>query len=111
MIASWFAAFLFTQAVEVPIYARSLAPRPLPERLLLGAMASTLTHPLVWWLVLVPFAEHWSVGVVVAECFAVGVEALWLHLVGVPRAFAWALVANGASVVVGETSRALFGWP
>lgn len=111
VLGAWFVAFLFTEVVETPLYARALRPRPLHERVLLGAMASALTHPLVWWIVLVPFEEHRTAGIAVAEGFAVCAEALWLHLLGVRRAFGWALVVNATSVLAGETSRALFRWP
>lgn len=112
MIA-WLSAFLFTQLVEIPIYARALAPRPLMARLAIAFGASLLTHPLVWWGVLhfTTSEETYLASVVCAESFAVVVEALWLRRFGVRGAFAWSLGANAASLGLGLLSRALLGFP
>lgn len=106
MIA-WLSAFLFTQAVEVPIYLRSGASWRA------AVLASTFTHPVVWFGF--PTVQGWvhsySATVVVVEAFAIGFEALWLRSRQVKHAFFWSLGANLASVALGFTSRALFGWP
>jgi hypothetical protein len=76
-------------------------------------MASTLTHPVVWFVFPQLYERglgYWEM-VAVAETFAVGVEALWLVARGVRRALAWSLLANAASVAVGLLVRELFGWP
>ena len=49
--------------------------------------------------------------VLLAESFAIAVEALYLRAFDVRRAIAWSLLANGASVTLGLLSRAAFGWP
>lgn len=112
MIA-WVLAFLFTQAVEVPVYAAALRSRPLAGRLAIAFGASLVTHPIVWWSVLTFARDHdsyvaWSTG---AELFAVTAEALWLKLFGVSRPLPWAILANAASLGLGLGSRALFGVP
>lgn len=101
----WLVAFAATQAVEVPIYLLALRGRPWRQRLWVAFMASAITHPIAWslGLVLHPFVVH----VIVAETFAVGVEALWLRVYAVPKAFWWALTANAASVAAFIAGRSL----
>lgn len=48
--------------------------------------------------------------VLLAETFAVVTEAPWLRRFGVRHAFWWSLCANAASVAVGLSLRAVFGW-
>lgn len=101
----WLVAFAATQAVEVPIYLLALRQHPWRQRLWVAFMASAITHPIAWalGLVLRPFLVH----VIVAETFAVVVEALWLRRHGVPRAPWWALTANAASVAAFIAGRSL----
>lgn len=126
MIA-WLLAFLFTQAVEVPLYLALLRPPPrlralLPDELLparpLGRAraltaafgASALTHPVVWLAFpLVP--APYELQVVLAEAFAVLAEAWWLSRWGAPWPLLWSLAANGASLGLGLAARALWGAP
>ncbi len=121
---AWFHAFLFTQAVEVPVYYFGAKTR-VDE----GFCASALTHPFVWFFIpelfdrlylsiCAPHPSLWLaegprywIMVVLAEAFAVGVEGAYLRWLGRPRPWLWALVANMASVTIGLSSRALFGWP
>lgn len=115
-LTAWLGAFALTQLVETPIHAAALGPdRPWSRRLLLGFGASALTHPIVFlgFPRLMPghFAGDYWTAVAAAEAFAVAVEALYLSRLGVARAIGWSLLANGASVVVGQLSRAAFGWP
>jgi hypothetical protein len=117
----WLAAFLVTQAVEVPIYLVGLrgVRRSAPVRVAAAFGASAVTHPVVWFAVPALFAAAWPeawpggyvVSVAVAEAFAVAVEALGLNLLGLRRAWLWSLVANAASTTIGLTSRGLTGWP
>lgn len=113
MAWAWLQAFCVTQCVETPLYACGLAAvdKRWSRRLLWGFGASAITHPIVW------FGMPWriySYGTVyiVAECFAVSVEALYLWLLGVRpwRAWAASLLINGASVAVGECLRRFAGW-
>lgn len=121
----WLVAFVFTQAVEVPIYMLALTrlggpprlakteagpPLPLPLRLFVALAASLVTHPVVWfvWPRLVPDYLTMVLG---AEAFAVLTEALLLHLCGLRWALPLSLLANGASLGIGLASRSLFGLP
>ena len=106
-LTAWLSAFLFTQCVEMPIYARFAR-----SGWAAAFGASALTHPIVWFVIpsLVP-GDYW-VMVAVAETFAVLAEAVYLRFgFQVRRAFAWSLLANIASAGLGFTSRLLFGWP
>jgi hypothetical protein len=101
----WLVAFAATQAVEVPIYVLALREHAWRQRLWVAFMASVITHPIAWAMgfVLHPFVLH----AIVAETFAVVVEALWLRRHGVPKAVWWALTANAASVAVFIAGRSL----
>jgi hypothetical protein len=107
-------AFVITQVVEIPVYERALrlsAPgreRSLWLRLAIAAAASTITHPVVWFVI--PRLEPWALYAVVAETFAVAAETLWLRWFGVERAFWWALLANALSVGIGVLVRNTVGW-
>jgi hypothetical protein len=126
----WLLAFLFTQAVEVPIYARALAgTRWARHALLIAFGASAITHPIVWFVIphlwsdlylalLAPHpalhlarTAHYVGMAILAETFAVAVEAIYLRRFGPRRALVWSLAANGASVTLGLLSRAAFGLP
>lgn len=122
-ILAWLWAFLFTQAVEVPIYValmrrapgpRATPPQHIEEQIALGFWASAITHPIVWFVIpQIPSASYWTM-VVRAEGFAVVVEGLYLYSIrafGLRRAMLFSLIANMASVGLGFTSRALFDWP
>ena len=120
-LGPWLSAFLFTQAVEVPIYLRPLSGRSWSARVCLAFGASALTHPIVWFtfpelfLGATPLmsrgpSSYWAM-VVAAEGFAIVAEALYLRSLGARRSLAWALLANLASVCLGLLSRALLGWP
>lgn len=107
-LAAWLPAFLLTEAVEAPIYRHAAGAR-WPAALL----ASAWTHPLVWFAFPVLFegALGYVPMVVLAEAFAIGVEAAWLAHRGVRRPIVWSAVANGASVGVGLALRWVVGWP
>jgi hypothetical protein len=120
----WLWAFLFTQAVEVPIYVLGLRAR-FPE----AFGASTITHPLVWFVIppacerlyfalLAPhpalrFSEmerYWGM-VVLAETFAILAEAGYFRLLHHRKALRWSLAANLASVTLGMACRYWLGFP
>jgi hypothetical protein len=115
VLIPWLSAFLFTQCVEVPIYAKLAKSGLLP-----AFGASALTHPIVWFVIpplwrsaLPPpwDASYWGM-VAAAETFAVVVEAIYLgYGFRVKRALAWALLANVSSCGLGFLSRWMFGWP
>ncbi|GMU62248.1 MAG: hypothetical protein AMXMBFR34_40110 [Myxococcaceae bacterium] len=106
-MASWLIAFTFTQAFEVPVYLRATG------NWRTAFLASALTHPAVWFLfpaLLDHGLTYWPM-VGAAEAFAVGAEALWLFVNGVPRALLWSFLANTASCVGGLLLRDAFGVP
>ena len=110
---AWLGAFLFTQLVEVPIYALALRGR-WAVRVGVAFAASLITHPFVWFgFPYVGRALHsgYWVTVAVAELFAITVEALFLHRLGLRKAWPWATVANVTSASLGLLSRYLFGFP
>lgn len=110
----WLVAFLFTQAIELPVWLWALRRGPRrpgpgasarPGRL--GAVAialgaSALTHPIVWFVFppLQPRLGYWPM-VALAEVFAVVVEALYMRAEGVRYALGWSLAANAASFGLG----------
>jgi hypothetical protein len=120
-IRAWLWAFLFTQAVEVPIWAWALrrrrraapdrAPWPVWLCLAAGFGASAITHPFVWFAFPRYGSRSYLVMVIEAESFAVGVEALYTGALGLEDALAWSVVANASSLGLGLASRAFFGWP
>jgi hypothetical protein len=115
----WLAAFLFTQAIEVPIWMTALArstPRPHPSfahRALIAFGASLLTHPLVWFVLpwLLPPALSFQTKVLFLEAFAIGIEAAYMRAFGMRYAILWSLLANTASAGIGLTLRHFFGFP
>jgi hypothetical protein len=104
-VTAWLTAFAFTQIVEVPIWRRAL-----DGRTLVAFGASTLTHPIVWFVF--PHLGL-SPGMMLLSCetFAVVVEALYMRVFGLRRALLWSLAANGASCGLGLLSRYLWGVP
>jgi hypothetical protein len=125
-IQAWFDAFVFTQAVEVPVYVVAIRhaqatgwserPRPFHWQVLLAFGASAITHPIVWYLIpgVADPRSAYTDYVVTAEAFAVLVEAFYFysfHVVWLRRALVWSLIANALSAGLGETSRRLLGFP
>lgn len=97
---TWLTAYLVTQAVEVPIYLHAGRRLSAPRRWLFAIGASTVTHPVVWFVF--PWETgSWGLCFVLAETFAVVVEGALGKWAGLKRPWFRALVANGASVVVG----------
>jgi hypothetical protein len=112
VFSMWLRAFLFTQLVEAPIVRRMLGCS-------WGAalLASTLTHPFVWF-VFPRLGRALHLGYlgtsIASELFAWLVEALYFALalkVTPRRALGVSLLANTASVCLGLVSRRLFGVP
>lgn len=108
----WFKFFLLTQLVEVPIYLFQL-PQHWKRRHLwfVACGASMLTHPIVWFGF--PWLSAELLWVYVgSECFAIGVEACFLRMMGVRWRNAWILscMANAASMVVGEGLQSATTW-
>jgi hypothetical protein len=106
-LQAWLVAFIFTQMVEVPIYAVGLR-----VRIAVAFGASAITHPIVWFVIFrfLPLSYFWLA--VSAEAFAFAVEAAYFALLfRRPRAWLWSAVANAASFGTGMLSRWLFGTP
>ena len=107
----WLAAFLFTEAAELPVYLLATRGRPLPQRLAIALGASAITHPIVWWVIpRVPWPTYTHY-FIAAEGFAVLAEALLLRACKLRHPLLWALAANATSVALGRLSRAYHGWP
>lgn len=114
-VSDWFAAFVLTLAVEVPI-AAYLLRRAEPDRLRLVVLivfANLATHPAVWYVFSQPFAVGTPEYTVAAETWAVAAEAVfyWAAFRGlsVRRAIGVAVAANAASFLAGHLVGAL--WP
>jgi hypothetical protein len=105
----WFVAFFFTQLFEMPIYWKAT------RSLRVGFFASAITHPVVWFVfpLLMEHGLDYVPMVVLAELFAVLVEAAWLRFNGMKAApsLVWSLAANAFSATMGFVSRAMFGFP
>lgn len=132
--AAWAAIFVFTQAVEIPLYVlvlrRSLEPKPsIVRAAAIGFGASAITHPVVTfviprltegifgWMAERGMSLVWSGAfrwVVLAACcegFAVGVEAIYLRAFKLRRALLWSLAVNFASAALGLCCSLSLGWP
>lgn len=98
----YLAAYLFTLAVETPLYALALRPRGGPE----GLLANATSHPLTW-LVLFPLLDGPlpAYGAFVAvEAFAVAWEAAvlrWRLRRPLPSLLLVSLFANAISLGLG----------
>lgn len=116
-MSAWLCAFLFGQALEVPVYVVALRRTrfSLAMRVLLAFVASALTHPFVWFLFprLFPDPDSYFTMAVAAETFAVLAEGVYLWHCGLDpeAALPWSLGANALSCGLGLLSRSLFGWP
>lgn len=108
---SWALALALTQLVEMPIY-RGVAR----VRWWQACSLSLVTHPVVWY-VFPPLGELAGLSFThmlwLAEAFAYLVEAALLRAYGVRwwRALAASIVANTASIIVGQLVRARWGIP
>jgi len=106
-LGGWATAYALTAAVEAPLYARALRPRPWFHALLLGALLSLPTHPLIFlWLPRIWPGSYFGY-VAAAEAIAILGEAALLWRLGVSPALLWSLAANLASTAVGLGLRAL----
>jgi hypothetical protein len=105
-VVVWAKAFCVTTAVEVPLVAWALRhdDPSAPRRAALAFSASLLTHPAVAF-VFPRLGLPGGVAIVLAESWAVGLEAVFYALVfrglGPARALAISALANAASFGVG----------
>lgn len=111
-VVGWFAAFLLTLMVEQIVATPVLAPSGAGwfRRAGVVSLANLATHPLVWFAF--PKLGLSATGrLVTAELFALSIETsayllVWPTLRPI-RAFAASALANGASLGVGLSLRAL----
>jgi hypothetical protein len=113
--SGWFAAFLLTLVVELPIAGYLLRPVE-PNRLRLAILivfANLATHPIVWYVFTQLFLVGTSEYIVAAESWAVAAEALFYAVafrgLDLRRALVVAVVANAASFIAGRIVGDL--WP
>jgi hypothetical protein len=97
---NWLTAFLFTQAIEIPLYLWAGRSVPAGKRLAAAAGASALTHPLLW------FCFPWDPGnylrsLLTGECLVVLAETAVLLRMGFPRPLAVSALVNAASCGAG----------
>lgn len=114
-ISGWFAAFVLTLAIEVPI-AVYLLRREEPNLVrlaILAVFASLATHPAVWYVLTQLFLVGTPGYTLAAETWAVAVEAVFYYVairgVSARRAIRVSLAANLSSFVVGRLVGDL--WP
>ncbi|MEN9786307.1 MAG: hypothetical protein RLZZ299_1571 [Pseudomonadota bacterium] len=105
--AEWARAFALTLSLELPVAAWMLRHGPSPgRRLSLAVLASSLTHPLLWfaWH---PHVHPWGLAVVTGEALVVAAEAL-VYRTATDARTAWrtSLAANAVSLGVGWPLRA-----
>ena len=106
--SGWFAAFVLTVAVEVPIAAYLLrqAEPDLLRRVSLIVLANLATHPVVWFVITQLLLVGTPGYTLVAEAWAVGVEAVFYGVavrgLRARRTIAISLAANTASFLAGR---------
>jgi hypothetical protein len=114
-VSGWFAAFVTTLVIELPIagwFLRRVEP-DLVRRLVLVAYANLATHVAVWYV----FSQLFLIGtieyVLAAEAWAICAEATFFVFafqgLEARRAIVIALVANGVSFGIGRIVGGI--WP
>ena len=113
--SGWFAAFVLTLAVEIPV-AGYLLRRAEPDRVRLVVLivfANLATHPIVWYVWTQPFLIGTWEYVVAAETWAVAAETVFywatFRSAGARRAVVVSVVANAISFVTGLVAARF--WP
>jgi hypothetical protein len=114
-VSGWFAAFVLTLVVELPIAGWLLrrAEPVLARRVVLIVYANLATHLAVWYV----FSQLFLIGtieyVLAAEAWAIGGEAIFFVVafrgLDSRRAIGFALVANAASFAIGRIVGGI--WP
>jgi len=114
-VSGWFAAFVVTLAVELPIagYLLRRAGLDLLRLGLLIVFANLVTHPIVWFVIPQFVLVDTTTYTVTAETWAIAAEALfyWVAIRGLSARWALtvAIVANAASFLAGRLISQL--WP
>lgn len=114
-VSGWFAAFVLTLVIELPIAAWLLrrAEPDVVRRVVLIGFANLATHLAVWYV----FSQLFLIGTVqyalAAEAWAIGAEAVFFIVafrgLDPRRAIAVALAANVVSFAIGRIVGAI--WP
>jgi hypothetical protein len=112
-VSGWFAAFVLTLTVEIPIVT-FLLRRAEPELLRRGILivfANLATHPVVWYVISQLLLVGTPGYTLSAETWAIAAEAVfyWVAIRGLSlrRAIGIAVVANVASFALGRLAGAL----
>lgn len=107
-VSSWFAAFVLTLAVEIPVAAFILR-RAEPNFLRLAILivfANLATHLAVWYVITQLFRVGTLTYGIVAESWAIACESIFygaaIRGLSPGRAIGVAIVANGLSYLVGR---------
>lgn len=114
-ISGWFAAFVVTLAIELPIAVVLLRrwERDLVRLGIIVVFANLATHPIVWYVATQIFLVGTPEYTLTAEAWAILAETAiyWAAIRGLPvrRAFVVAVVANITSWLVGRLIVGL--WP
>ena len=114
-VSGWFAAFVVTLAVELPVagYLLRRAGLDLLRLGLLIVFANLVTHPIVWFVIPQFVLVDTTTYTVAAETWAIAAEALfyWVAIQGLSARWALtvAIVANAASFLAGRLISQL--WP
>ena len=102
----WLRSFLFTLAVEIPVYVVVSRGQVRPRKAALaGALCSCVTHPLLWF-VWREFFTDYKTYVISGELLVGVVESLIFFAVArpvtLPRAISASFLANAASYGLGH---------
>ncbi len=107
-VESWARAFLATQVIEVPVVVGWLRGKvPVREAVPLAILASTLTHPLLWyaWPTFQPYWLWLGTGEALVWTAEGLLYAAWLHRRGAPRPLLTGVLvsclANASSMLTG----------
>jgi len=103
MLLIWLTSFLLTNALELPVLLLVFRDVSRKRVLLVGMLATSLTHPVLWW-VWPHVVSDYTTAVLTGEILIVCVEAIVLGLglqVGWRKALAGSALANGTSMVLG----------
>ncbi|HET6515216.1 MAG TPA: hypothetical protein VFG09_08650, partial [Thermodesulfovibrionales bacterium] len=98
---------------EVPLYTYALNEVNFSrsKRVAVAFGASTITHPIVWFVFPALIPDSYVKMVIACETFAVMVEAAYMRIFGLRRYFSWSLLANALSFCLSILSRNVIGWP
>jgi hypothetical protein len=104
-LAAWARAYALTQLVEAPLYLYAAHRLPAAKRWFYAFGASTLTHPVLWFLFPWPHEPdsmaHYATVLIIGELYVFLTEALWGAVLHVPRPWLWSFIANVASIAAG----------